>query len=126
MSKNFVSVPLTHNIYYKLPEGIKTLEDDRIEWFEFKYYLTLKLKDNDEKIEIEPCCEDEEGSYYEEDKVEYVDKEEVPYYESEDEENVIEDYNECIFKLAINKLKRNKIVNDGFLLKVSIMKCGMF
>ena len=35
-------------------------------------------------------------------------------------------YNECIFKLAINKLKRNKLVNAGFLLKVSIMKCGMF
>ena len=87
MSKNFVSVPLAHNIYYKLPEGIKTLEDDRIEWFEFRYYLTLKLKDNDEEIEIEPSFEDEEGSYYQEDKVEYLDKEDVPFYESEDEEN---------------------------------------
>ena len=35
-------------------------------------------------------------------------------------------YNECIFKLAINKLKRNKLVNAGFLLKVSIMNCGLF
>lgn len=33
---------------------------------------------------------------------------------------------EVSFKLAINKLKRNKLVNNGFLLKVSIMKCGMF
>ena len=87
MSENFVSVPLSHRIYYKLPEGIKTLEDDRIEWFEFKYYLALKLKDNDEEIEIEPSFEYEEGSYYEEDKVEYLDKEDVPFYESEDEEN---------------------------------------
>jgi hypothetical protein len=86
MSKNFVRVPLAHDIYYKLPEGIKTLEDDRIEWFEFKYYLTLKLKDNDEVIEIEPSFEDEEGSYYQEDKVEYLDKEDMPFYESEDEE----------------------------------------
>jgi len=29
-------------------------------------------------------------------------------------------------KIAINKLKRNKLVNNGFLLKVSIMRCGMF
>jgi hypothetical protein len=50
----------------------------------------------------------------------------------DDEENIdmlnkmINEYNDCIFKLAINKLKRNKLVNNGFLLKVSIMKCGMF
>ena len=41
-------------------------------------------------------------------------------------DEIMEKYNDCIFKLAINKLKRNKLVNDGFLLKVSIMKCGMF
>jgi len=50
----------------------------------------------------------------------------------DDEENIdmlnkiINEYNDCIFKLAINKLKRNKLVNNGFLLKVSIMKCGLF
>ena len=87
MSKNFLRVPLARNIYYKLPEGIKTLEDDRIEYYEFRYYLALKLKDNDEEIEIEPSSEYEEGSYYEKDKVEYLDKEDVPFYESEDEED---------------------------------------
>lgn len=86
MSKKFVRVPLAYDVYYKLPEGIKTLEDDRIEWFEFRYYLTIKLKDNDEEIEIKPSVEDEEGSYYEEDQVKYMDKEDVPIYES-DEEN---------------------------------------
>ena len=30
------------------------------------------------------------------------------------------------FKIAINKLKRNKIVNEGFLLKVSMKQSGMF
>jgi hypothetical protein len=90
MSKNFVSVPLTHKVYYKLPEGIKTLEDDRIEYYEFRYYLTLKLKDKEDEIEIEPSYEDEENCYYEKDKVEYIDKEDVPHYETDedsDEEN---------------------------------------
>ena len=35
-------------------------------------------------------------------------------------------YYKNTFNIAINKLKRNKIVNEGFLLKVSIMRCGMF
>ena len=87
MSKNFLSVPLAHRVYYKLPEGIKTLDDDRIEYYDFRYYLTLKLKDKEDEIEIEPCFESEENCYYEEDKVEYLDKEDVPFYESEDEEN---------------------------------------
>ena len=90
MSKNFVSVPLSYRVYYKLPEGIKTLEDDRIEYYEFRYYLTLKLKDKEDEIEIEPSYEDEENYYYEKDKVEYLDKEDVPHYETDedsDEEN---------------------------------------
>jgi|TARA_R110002072_G_scaffold190366_1_gene347350 hypothetical protein len=29
-------------------------------------------------------------------------------------------------RVAIDKLKRNRIVNEGFLLKVSMMRCGMF
>jgi hypothetical protein len=90
MSNTFVSIPCSQRIYYKLPEGIETLEDDRIEWFDFRYYLTIKLKDNDEKIEIKPSIEDEENCYYEKDKVEYLDKEDVPFYETDedgDEEN---------------------------------------
>ena len=51
----------------------------------------------------------------------FVDKEKVEMINK-----MITEYNECIFKLAINKLKRNKLVNEGFLLKVSIMKCGLF
>jgi hypothetical protein len=86
MSKNFVSVPLSHEVYYKLPEGIKTLDDDRIEWFRFRYYLILKLKDNDEEIEIEPTFENEENCYYQEDKVEYLDKEDMPFYETDEDE----------------------------------------
>jgi len=35
-------------------------------------------------------------------------------------------YYKNTFNIAINKLKRNRIVNEGFLLKVSIMRCGMF
>jgi len=41
-------------------------------------------------------------------------------------EEYYNNYNKLIFDLAIRKLRRNKIVNHGFLLKVSIMKCGMF
>ena len=49
--------------------------------------------------------------------------------------NIIEQYQDYILdicnnttakKIAINKLKRNKLVNNGFLLKVSMMRCGMF
>jgi len=40
--------------------------------------------------------------------------------------NLVNRYHTKIFNLAINKLKRNRIVNEGFLLKVSKMKCGMF
>jgi len=29
-------------------------------------------------------------------------------------------------RLAINKLKRNKIVNNGIILKISMMRCGLF
>ena len=29
-------------------------------------------------------------------------------------------------RIAISKLKRNKIVNEGILLKISMMRCGLF
>ena len=86
MPQTIVSVPLAHLIYYKLPKGIKNLQDDRIEWYKFNYYLNLKLKDTPEVLEIEPSIEDEEGSYYEEDQVEYPTKEDVPFI-SDDEDD---------------------------------------
>ena len=43
-----------------------------------------------------------------------------------DPDKIMKEYNECIFKLAINKLKRNKLVNEGILLKLSMKNCGMF
>jgi hypothetical protein len=35
-------------------------------------------------------------------------------------------YNRTAKKIAISKLKRNKIVNEGILLKLSMKNCGMF
>lgn len=43
-----------------------------------------------------------------------------------DFDHILYEYDENVFNLAIKKLKRNKIVNNGFLLKVSIRKCGLF
>jgi hypothetical protein len=41
-------------------------------------------------------------------------------------QNMVNRYYKNIFDIAINKLKRNRIVNNGFLLKCSIRDCGMF
>jgi len=59
MGKTIVMIPRSENYHYTLPKGIKTLKDDKVEWYKFNEYsdhLDLKLKDNDEVIEIEPEC----------------------------------------------------------------------
>jgi len=39
---------------------------------------------------------------------------------------LVNKHHDQIFNIAVNKLKRNRIVNEGFFLKVSIRDCGMF
>jgi len=41
-------------------------------------------------------------------------------------DKILQHYQYKIFEIAINKLKRNKIVNKGFLLKISMKRSGMF
>ena len=43
-----------------------------------------------------------------------------------DPDGIMKDYYKTIFELAIKKLKRNKIVNEGILLKLSMKNCGLF
>ena len=40
--------------------------------------------------------------------------------------NKVYKYHKSIDNIAINKLKRNKIVNEGILLKLSMKNCGLF
>ena len=76
--------------YFKLPDGIETLEDEKVEKYCVKYIdLHLKLKGNDELFIIEPTYTGDEG-YFEE-KHEYYDEKDTPFYESEEEEPTEED-----------------------------------
>ena len=83
MSK-FVVIPNCRDYYFKLPDGIETLEDEKVEKYYVKYCdLHLKLKGNDEWFIIEPTYTDEDGSFL--NKHEYCDERDTPFYESEEE-----------------------------------------
>jgi len=85
MSK-FVVIAQCCDYYFKLPDGIETLEDEKVETHRIKYGdLFLKLKDNDEWFRIEPTYTDDEG-YFDEEKYEYYDERDTPFYESDNEE----------------------------------------
>jgi hypothetical protein len=86
MSK-FVVMTRCHDYYYKLPDGIETLEDEKVEKYVLKYGdLFLKLKDNDEWFTIQPTYSDDEGFFTDKNK-EYLEEKDTPFYESEEEEN---------------------------------------
>ena len=84
MGKTNIIIPRTANCYYTLPKGIKTLKDDKVEWYKFNEYtshLKLKLKDNDEVIEIEPDNVGED--YFDEELINY----DSDFSDDEEEEN---------------------------------------
>ena len=77
-----------HDYYYKLPDGIETLEDEKVEKYVIKYGdLHLKLKDNDRWFTIEPTCGGDGGGYFADEDKEYLEEKDTPFYESEEEEN---------------------------------------
>ena len=77
MSKIVLCVPLVTDVYFKLPDGIKSLEDERVEEYTIRGDLFLKLKGIDEEIIIEPMCESMTEDYREEDIV-YMEEEDAP------------------------------------------------
>ena len=84
MSK-FVVMMECREYYFKLPDGIETLEDEKVEEYYVKYGdLHLKLKCNDEWFIIEPTYTDDEG-YYNDKDTQYYDERDTPFYESEEE-----------------------------------------
>ena len=86
MSK-FVVVQRCYDYYFKLPDGIETLEDEKVEKYFIKYGdLFLKLKDNDEWFRIEPTYSDDDGYFNHKDK-EYCEEKDTPFYESDNEED---------------------------------------
>ena len=86
MSK-FVVITECCDYYYKLPDGIETLEDEKVETHRVKNGdLRLKLKGNDEWFRIAPTYSDDEG-YFDEEKYEYYDEKDTPFYESDNEED---------------------------------------
>ena len=89
MSK-FVVIPNCRDYYFKLPNEIETLEDEKVEKYYVKYGdLHLKLKGNDEWFIIEPTYTGDEGWF--EHEHEYYDEKDTPFYESEEEEPTEED-----------------------------------
>ena len=86
MSK-FVIMTSRRDYYYKLPYGIETLDDERVDEYTVKYEtLLLKLKDNDKVFEIDPTYK-EDGEIIDDKELEYCDEEETPFYESDEEES---------------------------------------
>ena len=86
MSK-FVVMTSQRDYYYKLPYGIETLDDERVDYYGVKYEtLLLKLKDHDETLKIEPTYKDD-FSVIDDKELEYCDEEETPFYESDEEES---------------------------------------
>jgi hypothetical protein len=78
MSKTVLRIPLITDVYFKLPYGIKTLEDERVEEYYFRGDLFLKLKDMEEEIVIAPYNETLTEDYIEKD-IAYMDEEDAPY-----------------------------------------------
>ena len=84
MSAKFIVIQHCEDYYYKLPDDIKTLEDDRVErYIIYHNELIIKLKDNDERIIIAPTYSDDEGYFNYFDK-EYCEEKDTPFYESDD------------------------------------------
>ena len=60
MLNTFVSIPCSVKSYYKLPAGIESLTDDKVEWWnwdELSCELKLKLKNKNKVYEIKSCGE---------------------------------------------------------------------
>ena len=86
MSK-FVVITESFEHCYKLPDGIETLKDERVETHRIKRGdLFLKLKGNDKWFRIAPTYSDDEG-YFDEEKYAYYNEKDTPFYESDDEED---------------------------------------
>jgi hypothetical protein len=78
MSK-FVAIPRCYDYYFKLPDGIETLEDKKVEMYIAKNgQLFLKLKGNDEQITIEPTYI-EDCAYFNRKGKEYYDQTPTPF-----------------------------------------------
>tara|TARA_R110000868_G_scaffold380170_1_gene646154 strand:- start:667 stop:945 length:279 start_codon:yes stop_codon:yes gene_type:complete len=83
----FVVISNCRDYYFKLPYGIETLDDERVEHYAVKYeILLLILKDNDKVFEIEPTYKEDDGQFREDKELEYYDEKDTPFYKSEEEE----------------------------------------
>ena len=83
----FVVISNCRDYYFKLPYGIETLDDERVDHYAVEHeILLLILKDNDKVFEIEPTYK-EDGEIIDDKELEYCDEEETPFYESDEEES---------------------------------------